>query len=455
MGSCGSLEIHGNVLADLIMHGGSEPQAGRWRRGQPMTQRRRRRASARVGFCMITPMSTVNHSRGLYIGSTPNPVRRLRQHNGLAKGGAARTKRDSLRPWEMGCIVTGFPSQVAALKFEWAWQHPHVTQHIPPESRLTFATQKKRSGQPKNPRHTVKSLLSNLHLLLSVPSFSRWPLDVRFFAQDLHKEWDRLSKIAPDQLRDSFPIIADYPPNQPLTLPKVASTEDDQRKRDEGIEHGIHALNIDYEKHKQHVIKGRDITIFEREGSCAVCHTDLEHEGGIYTICPNPTCAAVTHITCLSKHFLVGDEESMIPIRGTCPSCRTEQTWVDVVKELTLRMRGQKEVEKLLKKKRGSKAATNILQGSLETSDLDEDTDSSLQMSDESDGDSPLASQPEKSRLDTGDEWHEIPDSEDSDDDHSTDHKISKTTVAMSNHATSALPTVIEDSDWDDIDRLD
>lgn len=55
-----------------------------------------------------------------------------RQHNGEITAGAWKTKRN--RPWIMQMLVHGFPSRLAALQFEWAWQHPHISRHLRDES---------------------------------------------------------------------------------------------------------------------------------------------------------------------------------------------------------------------------------------------------------------------------------------------------------------------------------
>jgi predicted GIY-YIG superfamily endonuclease len=60
-----------------------------------------------------------------YIGATVNPDRRLRQHNGEICGGACATKG---RSWKRVALMKGFPNEVAALQFEWAWKF-HARKH--------------------------------------------------------------------------------------------------------------------------------------------------------------------------------------------------------------------------------------------------------------------------------------------------------------------------------------
>ncbi|KAI0995487.1 Structure-specific endonuclease subunit [Podosphaera aphanis] len=301
-------------------------------------------------YCCYLLRSTVRHG-SVYIGSTPNPARRLSQHNGVIKGGAARTSRQGLRPWEMTCIVVGFPSHIAALQFEWAWQNPHVTLHIPPELRIQHATAKKRSGHPKRPKLTISSLLSNLHLLLRVPSFTRWPLELNFFSEDVYKVWQNVCGGSLDMLPGYLKVKTDFPVEKSLII------QSEVDKTSGKPLHGIDRLSIDYSNQKAQIEKAKTIIDFEQERSCPICRVDLEHGQGIYTICPNSECKTVTHMTCLSNYFLQNDEESMLPVEGSCPICHHKTRWVDIVKELSLRIRGEKEMKKLLKgkKKRASK----------------------------------------------------------------------------------------------------
>jgi len=52
-----------------------------------------------------------------YIGATVDPKKRLRQHCGIIKGGARRTRG---RIWTYKCVICGFRTWKEALQAEWA-----------------------------------------------------------------------------------------------------------------------------------------------------------------------------------------------------------------------------------------------------------------------------------------------------------------------------------------------
>lgn len=56
-----------------------------------------------------------------YIGYTSDLNRRLRQHNGLLKGGAKATRKH--RDWVLRAAVSGFKTKTSAQRFEYYWKH--------------------------------------------------------------------------------------------------------------------------------------------------------------------------------------------------------------------------------------------------------------------------------------------------------------------------------------------
>ncbi|KAF2245948.1 GIY-YIG-domain-containing protein [Trematosphaeria pertusa] len=293
--------------------------------------------------------------KSYYIGSTPNPARRLAQHNGASKGGAKRTSMQGKRPWEMTCIVTGFPSKYAALQFEWAWQNAHATRHIEKDVRdarveqLQKGTKGSTSNKRKRPPMSLEARLKNLHYLLGVKSFVRWPLDVRFFAPDVFALWEKHTANMTPKLRKS--ILVQLTPAEPPVPATDASNEEQAFK----VPDVIRAIPIAYEDCKAHVEKARTLLGDSQERSCGVCR---KKANGKVLVCPVGTCPTVTHMICLSQRFLAeeGTQDALIPIEGTCPGCHAPVKWGTLVKELSLRMYGQKEIEAMFKPKKNKKA---------------------------------------------------------------------------------------------------
>ena len=66
------------------------------------------------------------HNKGCtYAGVSPDPVKRLRKHNGEIAGGAKYTLSKGTG-WEHVCLISGFKTKIQALQFEWA------SKHVPP-----------------------------------------------------------------------------------------------------------------------------------------------------------------------------------------------------------------------------------------------------------------------------------------------------------------------------------
>lgn len=92
-----------------------------------------------------------------YFGYTKNPTKRLRQHNGEIVGGAKATTK--FRPWQIVCLVTGFPNKRTALQFEWKNHHP-------PSKAFGFPARIRNLGEIISlPRWTQKCMTSSLFIL--------------------------------------------------------------------------------------------------------------------------------------------------------------------------------------------------------------------------------------------------------------------------------------------------
>ena len=70
-----------------------------------------------------------------YVGVSPDPVRRLRQHNGEISGGAKYTTGKG-PGWKHLCLVRGFQDKIQAMQFEWAVKHVKPRDAGGPVNRL-------------------------------------------------------------------------------------------------------------------------------------------------------------------------------------------------------------------------------------------------------------------------------------------------------------------------------
>lgn len=205
----------------------------------------------------------------IYIGFTVNPERRIRQHNaGRHKGGAKRTSGRG--PWEMLLIIHGFLSDIAALRFEWAWQHPHSSRHL---SHVCKRFRKESS------LHFHWRVVSNM---LQVAPWNRQPLTARWLKQEFKMDFK------PD---------LQPPLHIPIAFGSVTA------------------------KKSQQV----DLSSSEKIHKCFLCKGLVKVPEKLS--CFHPFCDMCSHVICLAKHFLKSEPSHLLPVEGECPLCSKSLLW--------------------------------------------------------------------------------------------------------------------------------
>ncbi|KAB5588870.1 hypothetical protein CTheo_7692 [Ceratobasidium theobromae] len=243
-----------------------------------------------------------------YIGSSVDPARRLRQHNGELAHGAVRTSKN--RPWVMEMIVHGFPSRLAALQFEWAWQRPGKSRHL----KLCVARN-----------------------MLAAPPYHIWPLHVKLFTEEAKTFWEIQRPGLEEPLPQGFTCSVEYEGADGKS-PVPASRPSDSR---------LGSMDIkDTEFTLSHIQKYQTIVNSGSRLSCSICKSRIDAKHMVdhltHAVCPHSTCTAVSHLACLAKSFHKhpSNPTALIPRGGTCSKCNRYTLWGDVIRGCYRRARG-------------------------------------------------------------------------------------------------------------------
>ncbi|CAO3566418.1 unnamed protein product [Mortierella alpina] len=320
-------------------------------------------------YCCYLLASTVpRYKTHAYVGSTPDPIKRLRQHNGDLTQGAKKTSKK--RPWKMVLLVHGFPTKLAALQFEWAWQHPERSRQfgssssekiVPSTSSQSLpASSSQATGSSSKirkvrPIATVQEKLKTVHTMMRLPSWARWPLFVYIMDPPLLDPWSVLEQECLENRQDNTMLDCDLI-RGPISMENGTLEELSHLFSDRGFRHDrLLATENDRIEH------------FNELGcECLFCSLEIDYNDSCSFLCCNNStedCAMIAHLECMATDMLsqdgstprsakgkerASDNESfpqqgqrpqrmLLPTKGTCQMCRKELDWALMIRAMNIR----------------------------------------------------------------------------------------------------------------------
>ncbi|KAI1722538.1 GIY-YIG catalytic domain-containing protein [Ditylenchus destructor] len=255
-------------------------------------------------YCLISRSTVPQYKNRCYVGYTVDPNRRIRQHNaGKQFGGAQKT--DSKGPWDMVCIVHGFPNAVSALRFEWAWQNQDKSKRL-------------RGAELKKSRNE-----------------SPFAFRLRIACQMLNSDpWNRLALTFRWLLPEcEIPF--------PAPLPKHV-----------GVAYG--------KVQKVNTLVPDEINEYTTLNNCHLCERKIPQIKCFVRCLDFDNCCTHFHARCLAEYVLKEQDqlnELLVPLSGKCPKCAYSFLWGDLIRD----QRMLSEIDEAKPRQEGVKVADGMI----------------------------------------------------------------------------------------------